>query len=246
MGILYFREFTASNISVNMYTVNIGWLYDYCWCAGMTSVTTNRPSDLSNRQHNSSTMSRVTFLATWICVDVVSALIILAMFVVQWNLHLVDLLICKKSRLVSSKSHRRYRALCRPQPATWHSIHQRVTSQISPWSHPVTSHWTHKLAFLPPEMALWRMRCLNLREDRQTELRAQIIVRMAPAMNSLFSMSRFLLCSMNFRIWRIYQRLRDILDNQVAVLVFMCMMDQCQSSLCPKHSGCVHKQTQSC
>lgn len=41
------REYTAVNITTNLYVISQPWLYSLAWCAGVHSVTTNAPQLLS-------------------------------------------------------------------------------------------------------------------------------------------------------------------------------------------------------
>lgn len=41
------RQYTAANISTNLYVISQPWLYSLAWCSGVHSVTTNAPQLLS-------------------------------------------------------------------------------------------------------------------------------------------------------------------------------------------------------
>lgn len=78
------RKYAAANITTNLYVVSQPWLYSLAWCAGAHSVTTNAVQILKN-------LSRPLFLMTpheynlmWILSDVVSAVLIVLVFVFHW------------------------------------------------------------------------------------------------------------------------------------------------------------------
>uniref|UniRef100_H2L905 Glycerophosphodiester phosphodiesterase domain containing 4 n=1 Tax=Oryzias latipes TaxID=8090 RepID=H2L905_ORYLA len=78
------RKYLSVNISTNLYVISQPWLYTLAWCAGAQSVTTNSIHILSR-------MSKPLFLMTpeeyglmWILTDVVSAVLIFAIFVFHW------------------------------------------------------------------------------------------------------------------------------------------------------------------
>uniref|UniRef100_A0A3P9J0B3 Glycerophosphodiester phosphodiesterase domain containing 4a n=1 Tax=Oryzias latipes TaxID=8090 RepID=A0A3P9J0B3_ORYLA len=79
------QKYLSVNISTNLYVISQPWLYTLAWCAGAQSVTTNSIHILSR-------MSKPLFLMTpeeyglmWILTDVVSAVLIFAIFVFHWR-----------------------------------------------------------------------------------------------------------------------------------------------------------------
>ncbi|XP_024121802.1 glycerophosphoinositol inositolphosphodiesterase GDPD2 isoform X2 [Oryzias melastigma] len=81
------RELRADNITVNLWVVNERWLFSLLWCAGASSVTTNSCHLLKDVEQPDWFMSYQTYTIIWIVVDVVSVLIMAALFFCQWKTH---------------------------------------------------------------------------------------------------------------------------------------------------------------
>ncbi|XP_064414063.1 glycerophosphodiester phosphodiesterase domain-containing protein 5 isoform X2 [Latimeria chalumnae] len=81
------REFTAWNLSTNLYTVNEPWLYSVLWCAGVQSVTSDASHLLNKVLSPVWLMSPEEYYLIWITSDVISFTIILGVFILQkWRL----------------------------------------------------------------------------------------------------------------------------------------------------------------
>uniref|UniRef100_H2ZWH5 Glycerophosphodiester phosphodiesterase domain containing 5 n=1 Tax=Latimeria chalumnae TaxID=7897 RepID=H2ZWH5_LATCH len=84
---LHCREFTAWNLSTNLYTVNEPWLYSVLWCAGVQSVTSDASHLLNKVLSPVWLMSPEEYYLIWITSDVISFTIILGVFILQkWRL----------------------------------------------------------------------------------------------------------------------------------------------------------------
>ncbi|XP_047463208.1 glycerophosphodiester phosphodiesterase domain-containing protein 5-like [Mugil cephalus] len=79
-------EYTAVNITVNLYVISQPWLYSLAWCTGVHSVTTNAPQLLSNRGSPLFLMSPDDYKLMWILTDLVSlVLIVIIFFFHRWR-----------------------------------------------------------------------------------------------------------------------------------------------------------------
>uniref|UniRef100_H2ZWH6 Glycerophosphodiester phosphodiesterase domain containing 5 n=1 Tax=Latimeria chalumnae TaxID=7897 RepID=H2ZWH6_LATCH len=85
---LSIQEFTAWNLSTNLYTVNEPWLYSVLWCAGVQSVTSDASHLLNKVLSPVWLMSPEEYYLIWITSDVISFTIILGVFILQ-NYHLI-------------------------------------------------------------------------------------------------------------------------------------------------------------
>ncbi|XP_046552954.1 glycerophosphodiester phosphodiesterase domain-containing protein 5-like, partial [Haliotis rubra] len=77
------EEYQASNISIHMWTVNSEWMYSLCWCMGISSVTSDSCHKLKNIQAPIWHLVPSSYLILWVTVDVLSAVIIITVFIVQ-------------------------------------------------------------------------------------------------------------------------------------------------------------------
>ncbi|KAJ6664776.1 hypothetical protein lerEdw1_005748, partial [Lerista edwardsae] len=81
------REYTAANLSVNLYVVNEPWLYSILWCSGVQSVTSDNSQVLSRMRSPSWLMSPDVYSVIWITADLVSLVVIVGVFIFQkWRL----------------------------------------------------------------------------------------------------------------------------------------------------------------
>lgn len=81
------REYTAANLSVNLYIVNEPWLYSLLWCSGVQSVTSDNPQVLSRMLSPSWLMAPDEYSLIWITADLISFIIIVGVFIFQkWRL----------------------------------------------------------------------------------------------------------------------------------------------------------------
>ncbi|CAK6979859.1 LOW QUALITY PROTEIN: glycerophosphodiester phosphodiesterase domain-containing protein 5 [Scomber scombrus] len=77
-------KYRSVNISTNLYVINQPWLYTLAWCCGAQSVTTNSIHILSNIDQPLFLMSPEEYTLMWILTDVVSAFLIIAIFIFHW------------------------------------------------------------------------------------------------------------------------------------------------------------------
>ncbi|XP_060085144.1 glycerophosphodiester phosphodiesterase domain-containing protein 5-like [Ylistrum balloti] len=77
------RDYWAKNISANVYTVNTGWFLSLYWCVGTASVTSDNCHILSQMDKPVWTLLPRNYLILWVTVDVLSAIIIVVLFIVQ-------------------------------------------------------------------------------------------------------------------------------------------------------------------
>ncbi|MGH0182868.1 UNVERIFIED_CONTAM: hypothetical protein FKN15_010836 [Acipenser sinensis] len=78
------RKYAAANITTNLYVVSQPWLYSLAWCAGAHSVTTNAVQILKNLSQPLFLMTPHEYNLMWILSDVVSAVLIVLVFVFHW------------------------------------------------------------------------------------------------------------------------------------------------------------------
>ncbi|KAF6732352.1 Glycerophosphodiester phosphodiesterase domain-containing protein 5 [Oryzias melastigma] len=78
------RKYLSVNISTNLYVISQPWLYTLAWCAGAQSVTTNSIHILSQMDKPLFLMTPEEYGLMWILTDVVSAILIFAIFVFHW------------------------------------------------------------------------------------------------------------------------------------------------------------------
>uniref|UniRef100_A0A8C5P9Y4 Glycerophosphodiester phosphodiesterase domain containing 4 n=1 Tax=Leptobrachium leishanense TaxID=445787 RepID=A0A8C5P9Y4_9ANUR len=78
------RMYAAANISTNLYVISEPWLYSLAWCAGAHSVTTNAVHVLKLMTKPMFLMTPAEYRLMWILTDVVSALLIVLIFVLHW------------------------------------------------------------------------------------------------------------------------------------------------------------------
>ncbi|MBN3300135.1 GDPD5 protein, partial [Amia calva] len=82
------REFTASNISVDLFSVNDPWLFSVLWCSGVPSVSSDAPQILKKVPYPIWLMTPDEYYLIWITTDLVSFTIIIGIFVLQ-NYHII-------------------------------------------------------------------------------------------------------------------------------------------------------------
>uniref|UniRef100_A0A8C4VJW4 Glycerophosphodiester phosphodiesterase domain containing 5 n=1 Tax=Gopherus evgoodei TaxID=1825980 RepID=A0A8C4VJW4_9SAUR len=81
------REYTAANLSVNLYVVNEPWLFSILWCAGVQSVTSDSSQILSKVPFPVWLMPPDEYNLIWITADLISFTIIVGVFIFQkWRL----------------------------------------------------------------------------------------------------------------------------------------------------------------
>ncbi|KAM9788918.1 glycerophosphodiester phosphodiesterase domain-containing protein 5-like [Neosynchiropus ocellatus] len=76
-------EYSALNVSTNLYVVSEPWIYSLAWCSGVHSVTTNAPHLLRALKRPLFLMSPGEFRVLWVGADSVS--LILVIFIFLWQ-----------------------------------------------------------------------------------------------------------------------------------------------------------------
>ncbi|XP_033759836.1 glycerophosphodiester phosphodiesterase domain-containing protein 5-like [Pecten maximus] len=77
------RECQANNISVNVFNVNTGWFLSLFWCVGTASVSSDNCHTLSKVEQPVWTLLPRNYLILWVTVDVLSAIVVVVIFIVQ-------------------------------------------------------------------------------------------------------------------------------------------------------------------
>ncbi|XP_066555412.1 glycerophosphodiester phosphodiesterase domain-containing protein 5 [Amia ocellicauda] len=77
-------KYSSVNITTNLYVVSQPWLYSLAWCAGAHSVTTNAVHILRNLHRPLFLMTPEEYSLMWILTDVISAVLIVAVFIFHW------------------------------------------------------------------------------------------------------------------------------------------------------------------
>ncbi|XP_076453994.1 glycerophosphodiester phosphodiesterase domain-containing protein 5-like [Babylonia areolata] len=77
------QAYIRSNISSNIYVVDTPWFFSYFWCLGASSITTRRIEQLAGLQDPVWSLTDSSYLIMWVAVDILSAVIIIIIFVVQ-------------------------------------------------------------------------------------------------------------------------------------------------------------------
>ncbi|XP_061829242.1 glycerophosphodiester phosphodiesterase domain-containing protein 5 [Nerophis lumbriciformis] len=77
-------KYRSVNISTNLYVISQPWLYTLAWCAGAQSLTTNSIHILSNIDKPLFLMTPEEYTLMWILTDVVSAILIISIFIFHW------------------------------------------------------------------------------------------------------------------------------------------------------------------
>ncbi|GLD46394.1 glycerophosphodiester phosphodiesterase domain-containing protein 5-like protein [Lates japonicus] len=77
-------EYSAVNITTNLYVISQPWLYSLAWCSGVHSVTTNAPQLLSSMTAPLFLMSPDEYNLMWILTDLLSLVLILIIFIFHW------------------------------------------------------------------------------------------------------------------------------------------------------------------
>ncbi|XP_007244806.3 glycerophosphodiester phosphodiesterase domain-containing protein 5 isoform X2 [Astyanax mexicanus] len=81
------RRLSSSNVSLNVYPVNEPWLYSVLWCSGVQSVSSDAPHILRKVPHPIWLMSPDEYCLIWITSDLISAAIIIGIFIFQkWKM----------------------------------------------------------------------------------------------------------------------------------------------------------------
>ncbi|VDI66021.1 Hypothetical predicted protein [Mytilus galloprovincialis] len=76
-------EFQKYNITTNVFQVSAVWLYSLYWCMGLSSVTSDKCHVLERLKEPIWHLPPRNYLILWIAVDVLSALAVITIFIVQ-------------------------------------------------------------------------------------------------------------------------------------------------------------------
>nr|XP_012600442.1 glycerophosphodiester phosphodiesterase domain-containing protein 4 isoform X5 [Microcebus murinus] len=132
-------DYKAANIKVNLYVVNEPWLFSLAWCSSITSVTTDNIALLSQINHPQFFMTPRFYMFMWICMDIVSAIVIFAIFYIRWRREMTKAKLFQSSTIFSGSNSR--------SP----SEHQRTShSSMKAPARVVENPWT--LAALNPAL----------------------------------------------------------------------------------------------
>ncbi|XP_027014204.2 glycerophosphodiester phosphodiesterase domain-containing protein 5 isoform X1 [Tachysurus fulvidraco] len=82
------RRLRARNVSVNVSPVNEPWLYSVLWCSGVQSVSSDAPHILRQVPQPIWLMSPDEYCLIWIMTDLISAAIVIGIFIFQ-NFHFI-------------------------------------------------------------------------------------------------------------------------------------------------------------
>lgn len=77
------REYRYNNITTNVYTVNTRWFISLYWCLGVTSVASDNCHLLSEMDQPIWHLLPRNYLILWVTVDVLSAILVIVIFIVQ-------------------------------------------------------------------------------------------------------------------------------------------------------------------
>uniref|UniRef100_A0A671LPJ7 Glycerophosphodiester phosphodiesterase domain-containing protein 5-like n=1 Tax=Sinocyclocheilus anshuiensis TaxID=1608454 RepID=A0A671LPJ7_9TELE len=81
------RQFSGSNVSINVYPVNEPWLYSLMWCSGVQSVSSDAPHILKKVPNPVWIMSADEYGLIWITSDLISVAIVIGIFIFQkWKM----------------------------------------------------------------------------------------------------------------------------------------------------------------
>ncbi|KAF7652164.1 hypothetical protein LDENG_00100290 [Lucifuga dentata] len=77
------REFSQSNISLTLYTVNEPWLYSVLWCSGVSSVSSEAPHILRKVPYPIWLMGPDEYCLLWVSADLISFAVVIGVFIFQ-------------------------------------------------------------------------------------------------------------------------------------------------------------------
>ncbi|KAM9849929.1 glycerophosphoinositol inositolphosphodiesterase GDPD2 isoform 1-T2 [Aulostomus maculatus] len=81
------RELRSRNVTLNLWVVNERWLFSLLWCMGVSSVTTNSCHMLQDMDRPDWVMSPQTHRILYSTVNIVSILIMMGLYILQWKTH---------------------------------------------------------------------------------------------------------------------------------------------------------------
>ncbi|KAK0136630.1 Glycerophosphodiester phosphodiesterase domain-containing protein 5 [Merluccius polli] len=77
------REFSKSNMSLTLYTVNEPWLYSVLWCSAVPSVSSEAPQVLKKLPYPIWLMRPDEYCLIWVSADLVSFAVVIGIFIFQ-------------------------------------------------------------------------------------------------------------------------------------------------------------------
>ncbi|XP_023572450.1 glycerophosphodiester phosphodiesterase domain-containing protein 4 isoform X2 [Octodon degus] len=78
------KDYKEANIYINLYLVNEPWIFSLAWCSRINSVTTDNIPRLSQLTRPHFFMTPQFYMAIWLFMDIVSAVVITAIFCYHW------------------------------------------------------------------------------------------------------------------------------------------------------------------
>ncbi|KAK1900666.1 Glycerophosphodiester phosphodiesterase domain containing protein 5 [Dissostichus eleginoides] len=81
-------NFSQSNISITLYTINEPWLYSVLWCSGVSSVSSEASHILKKVPYPIWLMRPDEYCLMWVSVDLISFAVVIGIFIFQ-NYHMI-------------------------------------------------------------------------------------------------------------------------------------------------------------
>ncbi|XP_020500245.1 glycerophosphodiester phosphodiesterase domain-containing protein 5 isoform X1 [Labrus bergylta] len=82
------RDFSQSNVSLTLYTVNEPWLYSVLWCSGVSAVSSEAPQILNKVPYPVWLMRPDEYCLMWVSADLISFAVVVGIFIFQ-NYHMI-------------------------------------------------------------------------------------------------------------------------------------------------------------
>ncbi|XP_059930129.1 glycerophosphodiester phosphodiesterase domain-containing protein 5 isoform X1 [Gadus macrocephalus] len=82
------REFSRSNVSLALHTVNEPWLYSVLWCSGVPAVSSDAPHVLKKLLSPVWLLRPAEYCLIWVSADLVSFAVVIGIFIFQ-NYHMI-------------------------------------------------------------------------------------------------------------------------------------------------------------
>ncbi|KAK7090369.1 glycerophosphodiester phosphodiesterase domain-containing protein 5-like isoform X2 [Littorina saxatilis] len=143
-------EYKRQNISTNVYVIDSSWFFSYYWCLGATSITTRRIDQLSQLENPNWTLASSSYLIMWVSVDVLSAVIIMVIFVVQ-RIRLFGTSFSPESISLTSARHARtYRSRTMKEKLLREGITDPTDDTDSQGSGVINHPAAYSMSSLPP------------------------------------------------------------------------------------------------
>ncbi|XP_020500246.1 glycerophosphodiester phosphodiesterase domain-containing protein 5 isoform X2 [Labrus bergylta] len=77
------RDFSQSNVSLTLYTVNEPWLYSVLWCSGVSAVSSEAPQILNKVPYPVWLMRPDEYCLMWVSADLISFAVVVGIFIFQ-------------------------------------------------------------------------------------------------------------------------------------------------------------------